>query len=148
MLSALDNSPALWCWAANSIAFGMVSVCCCPVGTGGSSGVDYLDMTTKYRVFVDLWSVRSILIKKSALPELQSPEFYGFKGDWLIDLGGKRALVCGGTKGIGKAAAIALKGCGASVVVLSRTASGNDTIACDMEDIDLLTTSIKTNYYY
>ena len=51
------------------------------VGTGGSSGVDYLDMTTKYRVFVDLWSVRSILIKKSALPELQSPEFYGFKGD-------------------------------------------------------------------
>ena len=51
------------------------------VGTGGSSGVDYLDMTTKYRVFVDFWSVRSILIKKSALPELQSPEFYGFKGD-------------------------------------------------------------------
>ena len=51
------------------------------VGTGGSSGVDYLDMTTKYRVFVDLWSVRSILIKKSALPELQNPEFYDFKGD-------------------------------------------------------------------
>ena len=25
------------------------------IGTGGSSGVDYLDMTTKYRVFVDLW---------------------------------------------------------------------------------------------
>ena len=34
------------------------------IGTGGSSGVDYLDMTTKYRVFVDLWAVRSILIKK------------------------------------------------------------------------------------
>ena len=51
------------------------------IGTGGSSGVDYLDMTTKYRVFVDLWSVRSILIKKSALPELQKPEFYSFKGD-------------------------------------------------------------------
>jgi len=61
----------------------------------------------------------------------------------LIDLGGKRALVCGGTKGIGEAAATALKDCGASVVVLSRTASGKDTIACDMEDIDLLTTSIK-----
>ena len=61
----------------------------------------------------------------------------------MIDLGGKRALVCGGTKGIGEAAATALKDCGASVVVLSRTASGNDTIACDMEDIDLLTTSIK-----
>ena len=51
------------------------------IGTGCSSGVDYLDMTTKYRVFVDLWSVRSILIKKSALPELQKQEFYDFKGD-------------------------------------------------------------------
>ena len=61
----------------------------------------------------------------------------------MIDLGGKRALVCGGTKGIGEAAATALKDCGAKVVVLSRTASGKDTIACDMEDIDLLTTSIK-----
>ena len=61
----------------------------------------------------------------------------------MIDLGGKRALVCGGTKGIGEAAATALKDGGANVVVLSRTASGKDTIACDMEDIDLLTTSIK-----
>ena len=51
------------------------------VGTGGSSGVDYLDMTTKYRVFIDLWMVRSILIKKVALPKLKNPEFYGFKGD-------------------------------------------------------------------
>jgi len=51
------------------------------IGTGGSSGVDYLDMTTKYRVFVDLWSVRTILIKKSALPALKNPVFYGFQGD-------------------------------------------------------------------
>ena len=51
------------------------------IGTGGSSGVDYLDMTTKYRVFIDLWSVRSILIKKEALPALKNPEFYGFKGE-------------------------------------------------------------------
>jgi len=50
------------------------------IGTGGSSGVDYLDMTTKYRVFVDLWSVRSILIKKESLPTLRNPEFYEFKG--------------------------------------------------------------------
>jgi|TARA_B110000116_G_scaffold190920_1_gene165942 tryptophan 2,3-dioxygenase len=49
------------------------------VGTGGSSGVDYLDMTTKYRVFIDLWMVRSILIKKAALPKLINPQFYGFK---------------------------------------------------------------------
>ena len=51
------------------------------IGTGGSSGVDYLDMTTKYRVFVDLWSVRSILIKKESLPTLRNPEFYEFKGE-------------------------------------------------------------------
>ena len=48
------------------------------MGTGGSPGVDYLDMTLKYRVFVDLWSVRTILIKKQALPSLEKPEFYGF----------------------------------------------------------------------
>jgi|TARA_B100000959_G_scaffold161177_1_gene168756 tryptophan 2,3-dioxygenase len=50
------------------------------VGTGGSSGVDYLDMTTKYRVFIDLWSVRSVLLKKEALPTLKNPDFYEFKG--------------------------------------------------------------------
>ena len=31
------------------------------IGTGGSSGVDYLDMTTRYRIFVDLWAVRTLL---------------------------------------------------------------------------------------
>ena len=51
------------------------------VGTGGSSGVDYLDMTTKYRVFIDLWTVRSILIKKESLPDIKNPDFYEFKGD-------------------------------------------------------------------
>ena len=51
------------------------------IGTGGSSGVDYLDMTTKYRVFVDLWAVSSILIKKEALPELKNKEFYEFRGE-------------------------------------------------------------------
>ena len=51
------------------------------IGTGGSSGVDYLDMTTKYRVFVDLWAVRSILIKKETLPELKNKEFYEFRGE-------------------------------------------------------------------
>ncbi|MEC7712591.1 MAG: tryptophan 2,3-dioxygenase family protein [Candidatus Thermoplasmatota archaeon] len=51
------------------------------IGTGGSSGVDYLDMTTKYRVFVDLWAVRSILIKKDALPALKNKEFYEFRGE-------------------------------------------------------------------
>lgn len=48
------------------------------VGTGGSSGVDYLDATLKYRVFNDLWTVRTLLIKKEALPQLEDPAFYGF----------------------------------------------------------------------
>ena len=48
------------------------------VGTGGSSGVDYLEATLQYRVFGDLWAVRTILIKHDELPDLQQPEFYGF----------------------------------------------------------------------
>ena len=51
------------------------------VGTGGSSGVDYLEATLQYRVFGDLWAVRTILIKREALPELQQPGFYGFAGN-------------------------------------------------------------------
>jgi tryptophan 2,3-dioxygenase len=48
------------------------------IGTGGSSGVDYLDETVKYRVFEDLWKVRTILIRADALPELSKPEYYDF----------------------------------------------------------------------
>ncbi len=51
------------------------------IGTGGSSGVDYLDMTTRYRIFVDLWAVRTLLMKEEALPNLRQPHFYGFAGE-------------------------------------------------------------------
>jgi len=48
-------------------------------GTGGSSGVDYLDNTAlAYRVFRDLWEVRTHQIKEPANPPLEHPEFYGF----------------------------------------------------------------------
>tara|TARA_B100000579_G_scaffold125832_1_gene101475 strand:- start:1732 stop:2469 length:738 start_codon:yes stop_codon:yes gene_type:complete len=57
----------------------------------------------------------------------------------LIDLEGKRALVCGGTSGIGKATVASLKENGAEVVILSRSASGENTISCDLEDLDTLT---------
>ena len=60
----------------------------------------------------------------------------------MIDLDGKRALVCGGTSGIGKAAAISLSECGAEVVILSRSASGENTLTCDLEDLDSLTISV------
>ena len=48
------------------------------MGTGGSSGVDYLDMTLKYRIFVDLWAVRTILVKTDKLTNVRNPEYYGF----------------------------------------------------------------------
>ncbi len=50
------------------------------VGTGGSAGVDYLDQTAMtYRVFRDLWAVRTLLLHEGALPPLQHPERYGFR---------------------------------------------------------------------
>ncbi|MHA1991009.1 MAG: tryptophan 2,3-dioxygenase family protein [Candidatus Hodarchaeales archaeon] len=48
------------------------------IGTGGSTGVDYLDRTTKYRVFTDLWAVRTSLLPKHAVPGLKNIQFYDF----------------------------------------------------------------------
>jgi tryptophan 2,3-dioxygenase len=48
------------------------------LGTGGSSGVDYLDRTTKYRIFKELWMVRTLLLAPDDLPPLKNPETYGF----------------------------------------------------------------------
>ena len=61
----------------------------------------------------------------------------------MITLEGKRALVCGGTSGIGKAAAESHRSCGAQVVILSRSASGDNSISCDIEDLDSLTILVK-----
>ena len=48
------------------------------IGTGGSSGVNYLDETTKIRVFHDLWTVRTVLLPKRMRPPLKEQEFYRF----------------------------------------------------------------------
>jgi tryptophan 2,3-dioxygenase len=48
------------------------------IGTGGSSGVDYLDEAAKGRVFPELWAVRTLLLAKDDLPPLRDPAFYGF----------------------------------------------------------------------
>lgn len=48
------------------------------VGTGGSAGVDYLDETTRVRIFTELWTVRTLLLPKEALPSLESADAYGF----------------------------------------------------------------------
>jgi len=50
------------------------------VGTGGSAGVDYLDQTAlQYRIFDDFWAVRTILIRRDAVPALAEGDFYGFR---------------------------------------------------------------------
>jgi tryptophan 2,3-dioxygenase len=51
------------------------------IGTGGTSGVDYLDMTSQYRVFKDLWAVRTILVKTQDRPKIINPSFYGFNSN-------------------------------------------------------------------
>ncbi|GAB5542235.1 MAG: tryptophan 2,3-dioxygenase family protein [Sandaracinaceae bacterium] len=49
-------------------------------GTGGSAGVEYLDQTAlKYRVFHDVWAVRTLQIRETALPPLQDPGAYGLR---------------------------------------------------------------------
>ncbi|MEM9861848.1 MAG: tryptophan 2,3-dioxygenase family protein, partial [Myxococcota bacterium] len=47
-------------------------------GTGGSAGVDYLDQTAlRYRVFDDVWAVRTLQLREAALPPVANAEFYG-----------------------------------------------------------------------
>jgi tryptophan 2,3-dioxygenase len=46
-------------------------------GTGGSAGVDYLDQTAlRYRIFHDVWAVRTLLIRADALPPVVRPDAY------------------------------------------------------------------------
>lgn len=49
-------------------------------GTGGSAGVDYLDQTAvSYRIFRDLWAVRTLMLPADTAPKLRDPSFYGFR---------------------------------------------------------------------
>ncbi len=49
-------------------------------GTGGSAGVEYLDRTAlEYRIFRDLWAVRTVLLPEGEPPALRDPRFYGFE---------------------------------------------------------------------
>lgn len=49
-------------------------------GTGGSAGVDYLDQTAlRYRIFNDVWAVRSLLLRKPTLPSLEREVDYHFR---------------------------------------------------------------------
>jgi tryptophan 2,3-dioxygenase len=49
-------------------------------GTGGSAGVDYLDATAlKYRIFRDLWAIRTLQIRRTSAPKLANASFYDFR---------------------------------------------------------------------
>ncbi len=49
-------------------------------GTGGSAGVDYLDETAlRYRVFRDLWTVRTLQLAADDLPPLADASYYAFR---------------------------------------------------------------------
>jgi len=49
-------------------------------GTGGSAGVDYLDQTAlRYRIFGDLWAVRTILLRKPSVPLIEHEDEYRFR---------------------------------------------------------------------
>lgn len=48
-------------------------------GTGGSAGVEYLDRTAlEYRIFRDLWAVRTLMIPADAAPPLRDASIYDF----------------------------------------------------------------------
>ncbi|MFO0601847.1 MAG: tryptophan 2,3-dioxygenase family protein [Polyangiales bacterium] len=51
-------------------------------GTGGSAGVEYLDQTAlRYRIFRDVWAVRTLLVPQRELPPVEHADRYGFAGD-------------------------------------------------------------------
>ena len=51
-------------------------------GTGGSAGVEYLDQTAlRYRIFRDVWAVRTLLVPERELPPVEHADRYGFAGD-------------------------------------------------------------------
>ncbi len=49
-----------------------------------------------------------------------------------IDLGGKRVVVCGGSRGIGRSVALAFAACGASVSTCARGADALDAVRSDL----------------
>jgi len=54
------------------------------IGTGGSSGVDYLDETAlAYRIFKDLWTVRTFQVQADALPPLENTGPYEFSASYV-----------------------------------------------------------------
>lgn len=54
----------------------------------------------------------------------------------IIDLNGKKAIVCGSTQGIGKAIALQLAGCGASVILCGRNEENLKAVLAEVEKLN------------
>jgi len=96
-----------------------------------------------------------------ACPDVSgSATFHLFPGTRMnLDLTGKHALVCGGSQGIGRAAAVELAALGADVTLLARSREGLETaltalpkvhatqshatVAADMADLDSLRAKVE-----
>jgi len=63
----------------------------------------------------------------------------------MFDLHGRRAVVVGGTSGIGRAISLGLAGAGADVVATSRSAEAVDTVAGEIEALGRCTLRMTTN---
>lgn len=68
MLVAFEEAFLLWRGRHVRMVERMIGT---RTGTGGSSGVGYLEMTLKYRIFLDLWNARSHFIRPTALPDMK-----------------------------------------------------------------------------
>jgi NAD(P)-dependent dehydrogenase (short-subunit alcohol dehydrogenase family) len=63
----------------------------------------------------------------------------------MFDLHGKRAVVVGGTSGIGRSISLGLACAGADVIATSRSKDAVDAVACEIEDAGRATLRITTN---
>ncbi|WP_340119694.1 tryptophan 2,3-dioxygenase family protein [Pelagibius sp. 7325] len=71
VLMDIDETMAAWRYRHALMAQRMIGM---KLGTGGSSGHDYLaEAARRYRVFADLFALSTFLIPRSALPPLPAP---------------------------------------------------------------------------
>mgnify|MGYP002173049408 CR=1 FL=1 len=61
----------------------------------------------------------------------------------MADLAGKRALVCGGTSGIGAVTVAALRDLGPAVPILARSPRRCAALGCDLGVLDAPTITIQ-----
>jgi hypothetical protein len=61
-----SSSKSSWCCGGRGTRAWVERTIGRRMGTGGSAGVDYLDQTARYRIFTELWAVRTLLLPRHA----------------------------------------------------------------------------------